>query len=109
MFIPQIEEAGNFLYLIRPRRFGKSIFLGMLSAYYDVEGKEDFPSLFKDTWIEQHPTSLQSRYQVLFLIIRLLHRARVRSMITSMPTPVLCSMSLSRNMRSIMMKIRLRR
>ena len=66
MFIPQIEEAGNFLYLIRPRRFGKSIFLGMLSAYYDVEGKEDFPSLFKDTWIEQHPTSLQSRYQVLF-------------------------------------------
>ena len=38
----------------------------MLSAYYDVEGKEDFPSLFKDTWIEQHPTSLQSRYQVLF-------------------------------------------
>ena len=59
-------RGGNFLYLIRPRRFGKSIFLGMLSAYYDVVGKEDFPSLFKDTWIEQHPTSLQSRYQVLF-------------------------------------------
>lgn len=66
MFIPQIEEAGNFLYLIRPRRFGKSIFLGMLSAYYDVEGKKDFSSLFKETWIEKHPTSLQSRYQVLF-------------------------------------------
>ncbi len=66
MFIPKIEEAGNFLYFIRPRRFGKSIFLGMLSAYYDIEGKENFASLFKDSWIAKHPTPLQGHYQVLY-------------------------------------------
>lgn len=66
MFIPQIEDAGNFLYFIRPRRFGKSIFLGMLSAYYDVEGRKDFTSLFADSWIAEHPTALQGHYQVLY-------------------------------------------
>lgn len=25
-FIPQIEEIANYLFLIRPRRFGKSVF-----------------------------------------------------------------------------------
>ena len=26
MYIPKMEEAGDFLYLIRPRRFGKSLY-----------------------------------------------------------------------------------
>ncbi len=42
MFIPKMEEAGDFLYLIRPRRFGKSVFLTMLQAYYDIEKKNSF-------------------------------------------------------------------
>lgn len=25
MFIPQLEDAGSFLYLVRPRRMGKSL------------------------------------------------------------------------------------
>ena len=29
-FIPQIEEIANYLFLIRPRRFGKSVFLTMM-------------------------------------------------------------------------------
>ena len=37
MFIPKMEEAGYFLYLIRPRRLGKSVFLTMLQAYYYIE------------------------------------------------------------------------
>ena len=34
--INQLEEAGKYLFLLRPRRFGKSLFLSMLEYYYDV-------------------------------------------------------------------------
>lgn len=66
MFIPKMEEAGDFLYLIRPRRFGKSVFLTMLQAYYDIEKKDSFHTTFKDTWIESHPTEGLGQYQVLY-------------------------------------------
>ena len=33
-FIPQIEEIANYLFLIRPRRFGKSVFLTMMRSFY---------------------------------------------------------------------------
>lgn len=66
MFIPKMEEAGDFLYLIRPRRFGKSVFLTMLQAYYDIEKKDSFHTTFKDTWIESQPTEGLGQYQVLY-------------------------------------------
>ena len=66
MFIPKMEEAGDFLYLIRPRRFGKSVFLTMIQAYYDIEKKDSFHTTFKDTLIEKQPTEKQGKYQVLF-------------------------------------------
>lgn len=66
MYIPKMEEAGDFLYLIRPRRFGKSVFLTMLQAYYDIEKKESFHETFKDTWIEKNPTDGLGKYQVLY-------------------------------------------
>ena len=66
MFIPKMEDAGDFLYLIRPRRFGKSVFLTMLQAYYDIEKKDSFHTTFKDTWIESHPTEGLGQYQVLY-------------------------------------------
>ena len=66
MYIPKMEKAGNFLYLIRPRRFGKSVFLTMLEAYYDIEKKDSFHEIFKDTWIESRPTDKQGKYQVLY-------------------------------------------
>jgi len=36
-FIHNIEEYGAFLYMIRPRRFGKSLFLNMLDFYYNIK------------------------------------------------------------------------
>ena len=66
MYIPKMEEAGDFLYIIRPRRFGKSVFLTMLEAYYDIERKDSFHEIFKDTWIESQPTKYQGKYQVLY-------------------------------------------
>ncbi len=35
MFIPELEKQPRNLFFIRPRRFGKSIFLSMLHSYYD--------------------------------------------------------------------------
>ena len=67
MYIPLMEEAGNFLFLIRPRRFGKSIFLSMLKEYYDMSSQADFDRLFEGLWIADHPTGLQGKFQVLHL------------------------------------------
>ena len=49
-YIPVMEETDNFLFLIRPRRFGKSIFLSMLRAYYDINERDNFQEIFKDLW-----------------------------------------------------------
>ena len=67
MFIPELEKQPRNLFFIRPRRFGKSIFLSMLYSYYDCTQSRKFQSLFGNLWIGQHPTPLQGKYQVLFL------------------------------------------
>lgn len=67
MFIPELEKQPRNLFFIRPRRFGKSIFLSMLYSYYDCTQSHKFQSLFGNLWIDQHPTPLQGKYQVLFL------------------------------------------
>ena len=67
MFLPVMENTDHFLFLVRPRRFGKSIFLSMMSAYYDVNEREKFNSLFQGLWIHEHPTELQGQFQVLHL------------------------------------------
>ena len=67
MYLPKMESAGNFLFLIRPRRFGKSLFLSMLRYYYDINEKDNFSSLFSGLWIEDKPTPLVGGFQVLYL------------------------------------------
>ena len=67
MYLPKLEEEPNNLFFIRPRRFGKSIFLSMLHAYYDCRTKDKFQQWFGNLWIGKHPTPNQGRYQVLHL------------------------------------------
>ena len=67
MYIPKLEDEPNNIFCIRPRRFGKSVFLGMLHAYYDIRTKDKFRQWFGDLWIGKHPTPLQGRYQILHL------------------------------------------
>ena len=67
MYIPTLEDAGNFLFLIRPRRFGKSIFLSMLAEYYDIARQDRFDTLFDGLWIQQHPTPEKGAYQVIHM------------------------------------------
>ena len=67
MYIPKLEDSHNNLFCIRPRRFGKSVLLSMLHAYYDCRTKDKFQEWFGDLWIGKHPTPLQGRYQILHL------------------------------------------
>ena len=66
MFLPTLERAADFLFLIRPRRFGKSMFLSMMSAYYDMAKADRFDSLFDGLWIKEHPTKLKNQFQVMY-------------------------------------------
>lgn len=65
-FLPQIEEIANYIFLIRPRRFGKSVFLTMMRAYYDISQRDRFEERFGNLWIGKHPTKLQGIYQMLY-------------------------------------------
>ena len=67
MFFEKMERAGNFLFLVRPRRFGKSLFLDMLESYYDINQKDNFQELFKGLYVADHPTKEQGQFQVLHL------------------------------------------
>ena len=64
-FLPLLEEAGRFLFLIRPRRFGKSLLQSVMECYYDRRWEPHFDELFHDTWIHAHPTPEKHRYLAL--------------------------------------------
>lgn len=63
-FISRIERVEKFFF-IRPRRFGKSLWLSVLQAYYDIHKKEQFDELFKGLYIHNHPTELKNSYLIL--------------------------------------------
>ena len=67
MYIPKLEEEADSLFFIRPRRFGKSLLLSMMCAYYDINQSDRFEELFGKLWIGSHPTPYRGKFQVLFL------------------------------------------
>ena len=67
MYLSLLEQQPDNLFYIRPRRFGKSLFISMLQAYYDKAMTDRFDSLFGGLWVHEHPTSLRGRYQMLYL------------------------------------------
>ena len=65
-FIEQLEnEETGFHFLIRPRKFGKTLFLSVLEHYYDIRFANDFQKLFGDLYIGQKPTERKNSYFVL--------------------------------------------
>ena len=66
-FIRVVEKKGSYLFLNRPRRFGKSLFLATLEAYYDIAYKDRFDELFAGTDIHRNPTREKNSYMVLKL------------------------------------------
>lgn len=66
MYLPLLEDMGNYLFLIRPRRFGKSVFVSMMQAYYDIAKADRFDMLFDGLWIKEHPTPLKNAFQIIY-------------------------------------------
>ncbi len=63
--ISHLENSGKQLLFLRPRRFGKSLWLSVLENYYDINKTEQFKSLFSDLAIGQNPTPTHNQYMVL--------------------------------------------
>ena len=65
-FIEKLEKwNSNFPVFLRPRRFGKSLFISTLHHYYGLEHKDEFQKLFGHLYIGQHPTASANNYMVL--------------------------------------------
>ena len=58
-FIEKLENQNSYYPIfLRPRRFGKSLFINMLHCYYGVEYAPLFQKLFGNLYIGQNPTPL---------------------------------------------------
>jgi hypothetical protein len=65
-YIERLEKwDSNYPVFLRPRRFGKSLFVMTLHYYYGLEFKNDFQSLFGSLYIGQYPTGSENTYLVL--------------------------------------------
>ncbi|MDI6604933.1 MAG: AAA family ATPase, partial [Thermoanaerobacteraceae bacterium] len=68
MYIEKLERLNSkYIFYIRPRRFGKSLFLSTLKHYYDINAQKDFDKLYGDLYIGKNPTKLKNSYMVLEL------------------------------------------
>ena len=65
-FIKKVESMDYILHL-RPRRFGKSLFVDILDRYYDLASKDKFDELFGGLYIHENPTAYQNKYYILRL------------------------------------------
>ena len=63
-YLRRLEDE-RYAFLIRPRRFGKSLWISLLENYYDRFWADDFDATFAGTDIGQDPTGEQSRYVTL--------------------------------------------
>ena len=66
-YIRMLEDKGQTLVLVRPRRFGKSLLLNMLETYYDINEKDNFDKYFGDLAIGKNPTPLRNKFLILKL------------------------------------------
>ena len=65
-YIEMLENlAEKRIMLLRPRKFGKTLFTSTLENYYDILKKDKFEELYKDTYIGKHPTNLKNSYHIL--------------------------------------------
>ena len=64
--IEKLEDlAEKRILFLRPRKFGKTLFTSMISYYYDINAKNKFEKLFKNTYIGKNPTPLKNSYCIL--------------------------------------------
>ncbi|ENK0837859.1 AAA family ATPase [Clostridium botulinum] len=63
-YIELLDRYAPYNFFIRPRRFGKSLFISMLENYYDINKKDKFEELFGDLYIGKNPTKNKNRFLV---------------------------------------------
>ncbi|QEP42690.1 AAA family ATPase [Ectothiorhodospiraceae bacterium BW-2] len=61
----ELEAVGEQILFLRPRRFGKTLWLTLLESYYDIGAADQFETLFGDLAIGQNPTPNRNRYFIL--------------------------------------------
>ena len=59
-------ESTRFAMFLRPRRFGKSLLISTLQAYYDINYEQRFEQLFSGTDIGSNPTPEHNKYLILY-------------------------------------------
>jgi hypothetical protein len=65
-FLAKLEDLGEkYIFFLRPRRFGKSLWISLLQHYYGVQYKERFQELFGKYYIGKNPTENANNYLVL--------------------------------------------
>ena len=63
-FLHRLEDE-SYAFLIRPRRFGKSLWVSVLENYYDRTRADEWHAVFDGTDIGRQPTDDRSRYVIL--------------------------------------------
>jgi len=67
-YIEKLEFASEpYIFFLRPRRFGKTLFISMLWHYYGLEFADKFSQLFGQYYIGQNPTPKANNYAILYL------------------------------------------
>jgi hypothetical protein len=66
-YLELLEAGPRYLFLLRPRRFGKSLWLSVLENYYDIGFRDRFAAAFRGAYVAEHPTPERSSYLVLML------------------------------------------
>ncbi|WP_102401404.1 ATP-binding protein [Haloimpatiens massiliensis] len=63
-YIELLDMYAPYNFFIRPRRFGKSLFISMLENYYDINKKDKFEKLFGDLYVGKNPTEDRNKFLV---------------------------------------------
>ena len=84
-YIEKLENlAEKRIMLLRPRKFGKTLFTSMLENYYDVNKKDKFEELFKGTYIGKIQSRIrfwEDRNVINVILFRIFNNIRRRSRI----------------------------
>ncbi|KLO21239.1 AAA family ATPase, partial [Marinitoga sp. 1155] len=92
-YIEKLESLNekNIVFL-RPRKFGKTLFLDTLSKYYDINYAEKFEELFKNLYIGKNPTSLKNSYYILKMNFSGIQTENKEKLISSFKNNVISSL-----------------
>ena len=63
--VRDLETLGSVLVFLRPRRFGKSLWVQTLATYYDLRYADAFDEIFGGLDVGRKPTPLRNRYFIL--------------------------------------------